>query len=256
MFSALFIKTWRAWRIFHERSLKVIKLTNVYLLKIMAIAPAIEIAVLTIWSAVFTPQSETVVVDINRPALNYRTCTSAQSLPFAIILIVYKALLIIAGVVLGFWSRKIRSEYNESKFILIAMYNITFSAIILLVLFAIQLSDRYIYFLIRSIAILWGVTATLCVLFIPKIYYIMTGSKDPTKKRGVWSAGLTLPSSRVPDSLGAAQEQVLREKIAELKASDRKHRGDSARRSANASKNSNAIEAETSYSAKISWEEC
>jgi hypothetical protein len=248
MFSALLIKTWRVWRIFHERSLKMIKLTNVYLLKIMAVALAIEIAVLTIWSAVSTPQSQTIIVDIHRPILNYRTCTSTNSLPFAIILIVYKAFLIVAGVVLGFWSRKIRSEYNESKFILIAMYNITFSAIILLVLFAIQLSDRYIDFLIRSIAIIWGVTATLCILLIPKIYYVATGSKDPTKKRGVWSAGITPPSSsRIPYSLDAAQEQLeflakreqmLREKIVELKASDRKNRGDSLRRSANASKNS------------------
>ncbi len=263
LFSALLTKTWRVWRIFHERSLKMIKLTNSYLLKIMAVALGIEIVVLTIWSAVFTPQAETVVVDINRPLLDYRTCSSTGSLPFAIILIVYKAFLIVAGVVLGFWSRKIRSEYNESKFILIAMYNITFSALILLVLFAIQLNDRYIDFLIRSIAILWGVTATLCILLIPKIYYVATGSKDPTKRRGVWSAGITpAGSSSLPDSLDALQEQlellskkeqVIREKIVELKASDRRNR---AERSANESKNSyKATEERTGNSTKASREE-
>jgi len=210
--------------------LKMIKLTNGDLLKIMAVALAIEIVVLTIWSAAFTPHAVTVVVDINRPVLNYRTCTGDNSLPFVIILIVYKAFLIGAGVVLGVWSRKIRSEYNESKFILIAMYNITFSGIILLVLFAIQVSDRNIDFLIRSIAIIWGVTATLGILLIPKIYYVATGSKDPTKRRDVWSAGITPPgSASVPETIVAVQEQIdllakreqfLLEKITELKANE------------------------------------
>ncbi len=245
MFSALLTKTWRVWRIFHEHSLKMIKLTNMYLLRIMAAALTIEIIVLAVWSGAFTPQMETIVLDENRPVLNYRTCTTDNSLPFAIVLIIYKALLILAGVVLGFWSRKIRSEYNESKFILIAMYNITFAALILLVLFAIGISDRYIDFLIRSIAILWGVTATLCILLIPKIYYVATGSNDPTKKRNgsTWSS--TPPTStNVPETFEAVQEQLellsrrekqLRERLAELKAQDRKMKSNDSAKSGKSS---------------------
>ncbi len=73
-----------------------------YLLRIMAVALTIEIIVLAVWSGAFTPQMETVVLDENRPVLNYRTCTTANSMPFAIVLIIYKAILILAGVVLGF----------------------------------------------------------------------------------------------------------------------------------------------------------
>jgi hypothetical protein len=235
MFSALLTKTWRVWRIFHEHSLKMIKLTNLYLLRIMAVALSIEIVVLTIWSAAFTPQVETIAVDVTRPILNYRTCSNNVSLPFAIVLIVYKGILIVGGVVLGFWSRKIRSEYNESKFILIAMYNIVFAGLILLVLYAIQLEDRHIDFLIRSIAILWGVTATLCILLIPKIYYVATGSNDPTRKRpgSTWSSGTPQSSTNVPETYEGVQEQldllskreqILRERLAELKSSDKKLR--------------------------------
>ncbi len=248
MFSALLTKTWRVWRIFHEHSLKMIKLTNSYLLRIMAVALGIEITVLIVWSAAFTPSVETVVVDEYRPILNYRTCSNEASLPFAIVLIVYKALIILAGVVLGFWSRKIRSEYNESKFILIAMYNITFACLILLVLFAIQISDRRIDFLIRSIAILWGVTATLCILLIPKIYYVATGSNDPTRKRkgSTWSGSTPQSSAHVPETYEGVQgeleflarrEQLLRERLAVLKATDRKAKsGDSNKVSGKASK--------------------
>jgi hypothetical protein len=257
MFSALLTKTWRVWRIFHEHSLKMMKLTNIYLLRIMAVALSVEILVLAVWSGAFTPEAETVVLDENRPILNYRTCTTEDSLPFAIILIIFKAALILAGVVLGFWSRKIRSEYNESKFILIAMYNITFAALILLVLFAIGISDRYIDFLIRSIAILWGVTATLCILLIPKIYYVATGSNDPTRKpRGsTWS---TPPaSSLVPDSLEVVQEQLellsrreqqLRERLAELKAQDRKMKSNNDSTKTSTAKSANSSNSQQAHS--------
>jgi ABC-type branched-subunit amino acid transport system substrate-binding protein len=234
-FSALLVKTWRIWKIFHDKSLRIIKLDNIYLLKIMAVALAIEIIVLALWSALYTPHAATVVVDVNRPMENFRFCTSEQTQPFAIVLIVYKGLLICAAVVLGVWSRKVRSEYNESKYVLISVYNITFSAIILLVLFAINVSDRYLDFLIRSVAILWGVTATLCILLIPKIYYVVTGSHDPTKRRqnGAVQQDTTTPdeSSHVPDTHEGTQEQLelllerkraLNERLAELQASKNK----------------------------------
>jgi hypothetical protein len=231
MFSALLTKAWRVWRIFHERSLKMLKLNNAYLLRIMAVAIGIEVVVLTVWSAAFTPQVETIIVDEYRPLLNYRTCTSDMSLPFAIVLIVYKGSLIIAGIVLGFSSRKIRSEYNESKFILIAMYNITFAALILLVLFAIDISDRSIDFIIRSIAILWGTTATLCILLIPKIYFVVSGSNDPTKRRGLGDWSTPQASIYVPETYEGVQEQLewlakreqlLRERLVEIKSNERK----------------------------------
>ncbi len=262
MFSALLTKTWRVWRIFHEHSLKMIKLTNYYLLRIMAVALAIEIIILVVWSAAFTPHVETIVVDEFRPINNYRTCVSSNTMPFAVVLIIYKAALIIGGVVLGFWSRKIRSEYNESKFILIAMYNITFATLILLVLFAIQIGDRYIDFLIRSIAILWGVTATLAILLIPKIYYVATGSNDPTRRKNSssWGASSTpqgstnLPETfeEVEDQLEllARREQSLRERLAELKANERKIRGtsDSHKTSTKASNSGNSINSQNQAS--------
>ncbi len=147
-------------------------------------------------------------------------------MPFALVLIVYKGLLIAAAVVLGFSLRKVRSEYNESKFVLVAVYNITFAAILLLVLFAINISNRYIDFVVRSVATLWAVTATLCLL-VPKIFHVATGSNDPTKR--VRNEPVENPSviSKLPETYEDLQEQLesllehkrlLNERYAELKA--------------------------------------
>lgn len=223
MFSALLTKTWRIWRIFHEKSLRVIKITNVYLLRIMSVALGIEIILLIIWTAGFTPVAETIVVDVNRPILDYRVCNLDNALPIEVVLIVYYGLLITTGIVFGFWSRKARSEFNESKFILFSMYNVAFAAIILLVLFCIQVSDRSILFLIRSIAVLWGVTATLCLLLIPKIYYVTTGSKDHTKRRHTidFPSSPSMPSTYQGAKMELEQlvkrERALRERLDELR---------------------------------------
>ncbi len=227
MFSALLVKTWRVWKIFRDKSLKIIKLDNAYLLKIMAVALAIELLVLGLWSGLYPPYAAPVIVDINRPAVNYKYCASAETLPFALVLIVYKGLLIIAAVVLGFSSRKVRSEYNESKFVLISVYNITFASLLLLVLFAINITDRYIDFVIRSVAILWAVTATLCLMLVPKIYYVVTGSKDPTKRRPNEPAQEVVPANSTPETSEDVQEELeqllehkrlLKERWIELKA--------------------------------------
>jgi hypothetical protein len=235
MLCALLTKTWRVYRIFRDHSLKLIKLTNSYLLRILAVALAIEIVILIVWSAAFTPHVHTIVVDEHRPSLNYRTCVGSQTLPFAVASIIYHASLIIGGVLLGFLSRTIRSEYNESKFILISMYNLTFSGLILLVLYAIQVSDRYVDFLIRSIAILWGVTATLCILFIPKIYFVVTGSNDPTRRKQHFTNAVPpMDSANLPDSQAEIEERInalarveqrLRERLMELKVTNRRSQG-------------------------------
>eukprot|EP00029_Vermamoeba_vermiformis_P004299 TRINITY_DN1483_c1_g1_i1.p1 TRINITY_DN1483_c1_g1~~TRINITY_DN1483_c1_g1_i1.p1 ORF type:complete len:628 (+),score=68.02 TRINITY_DN1483_c1_g1_i1:1371-3254(+) len=81
MFSALLVKTWRIWRIFHDKSLKIFKLSNAYLLKIMAGALAIEVIVLGLWSGLYPSYAATVIVDANRPSVNYRFCTSDQHFP-------------------------------------------------------------------------------------------------------------------------------------------------------------------------------
>lgn len=58
-------------------------------------------------------------------------------------------ILVVGAVTLGIRSRHARSEYNESKFILIAMYNSSFAGAVLVILYAIQINDRILDFIIR-----------------------------------------------------------------------------------------------------------
>jgi ABC-type branched-subunit amino acid transport system substrate-binding protein len=179
MFANLLAKTWRIWRIFTYKKLKALKIPNIQLLKVVAILVSVEIIVLVIWSAAFTPVVEYIQPDPLRPALDYTQCSREGETPFVIILIVYNGGLIIAGVILGIWARKVVSEYNESKYVLISMYLLTFAGLILLIVYSINITDRVVDTIIRSAAILFGVFSTVTILFMPKVHFVLTRQKDP-----------------------------------------------------------------------------
>ncbi len=50
---------------------------------------------------------------------------------------------------MGLIGRNVKTEYNESKYILIGLYNLCFAALVLLVLYIIRIPDRYLDFLFR-----------------------------------------------------------------------------------------------------------
>jgi hypothetical protein len=50
---------------------------------------------------------------------------------------------------MGLMARNIKTEYNESKYILIGLYNLCFAGIVLLALYIIRIPDRYLDFLFR-----------------------------------------------------------------------------------------------------------
>jgi uncharacterized membrane protein YfhO len=88
----------------------------------------------------------------------------------------------------------VRSEYNEARFILLTNYNLCFAGVILLILYLIRIGDRNLDFLLRSVAFLWGIIATVAILFIPKVYYVLTGKKDFSKRENVMTFGNTTSS--------------------------------------------------------------
>lgn len=50
---------------------------------------------------------------------------------------------------MGIWARKVVSEYNESKYVLISMYLLTFAGLILLIVYSINITDRVVDTIIR-----------------------------------------------------------------------------------------------------------
>lgn len=133
---------------------------------------AFVVVVLIVWTAGWTPVALIISDDPLRPYYNRYTCTSPSNADtvFIGILGAYQAVLLLAGIVLTFLLRKVPSEFNEAKYITYAIYNSFFCLIVLFVIWmAIPSSDFALAFIARSVVLLWAITISVLVIFIPKV---------------------------------------------------------------------------------------
>lgn len=174
MFGGLLVKVWRISRIFNDKDLSVIRISNIELLVAVGVAVAIEIALLVVWTAAGRSKAALRPTDPIRPSLDYMICTATTvGTVILSVLAGYKGLIMIAGVWLSVSTWKIKySVYNESRAIAFSMYNLFFFLVLAVI---VQLvingsNQRKAQFVVRSFMILFGTFLPIAVIFIPKFY--------------------------------------------------------------------------------------
>lgn len=180
MFGSLLVKVWRIARIFNGKDLSLIRITNSELVIFMSVALGIEAVFLIIWSAASPSVAIRKSVDVNRPSLDYVTCTRTTVGTVMLSLMgAYAAIFIFAGVWLSIKTWKIKySIYNESRSVAFSMYNLFFfMALAIIAQFVLNsASQREAQFVVRSIFILLGAWLPIAVLFLPK--FVRKGHLD------------------------------------------------------------------------------
>jgi 7 transmembrane sweet-taste receptor of 3 GCPR len=112
------------------------------------------------------------------------------------VLIGYKALFIIVGCVLSFLTRNITSAFAESRAIALIMYQVGFSAVILIPLvFLLDFSPDANY-IVRHLGLIVTVFIALSLLYVPKIFIIASSAPGSSQNDSQWL------SSQVRKSLG------------------------------------------------------
>lgn len=195
MYGALLVKVWRISRIFNGKDLSLIRITNKELIIFMSVALAIEVVFLIIWSAAGPSLAVRRAQDVNRPRLDYMTCTTPTvGVVMLSLMAAYAAIFIIAGVWLSIKTWKIKySIYNESRSVAFSMYNLFFFLALAIIAQFVLNSDvgehRDAQFVVRSAFILLGALLPIAVLFLPKFArkgHLTTdniGSNSPSQGR-------------------------------------------------------------------------
>jgi len=172
MFGALLVKVWRISRIFNDKDLSVIRISNLELLSVVGIVVLIEVILLVVWNAAGPSKALRYSLDPLRPKYDYLNCTTTSAgTVILIIAAVYKGLIIIAGVWLSVRTWKIKySIYNESRSIAFSMYNLFFFLVLAII---VQLvinapTQRKAQFVVRSVMVLLGAFLPIAVIFLPK----------------------------------------------------------------------------------------
>lgn len=172
-YSAIFIKTFRLWRIFMMVKLQVVRITNRDLLIAFAIWLAAETVYTIIWISVAPTQQERVVVDPLRPSMDYFICSrNAAHNGFAAGAVAIKGFTIAAGCFVTWATRKIPGDFNESKFIGLSVYNLFFITAIAVPITAAEVGSRRFNFYFRAFAILFIAVTTITLNILSKVWTI------------------------------------------------------------------------------------
>ena len=199
MFTALFAKTFRVWRIFNSGSkLKQIRITNTDLLLQLGAVLSFDLILNIVWSAVSPMQSEYVSVDPFRPTYDYVQCTTGAAFP--LISVAEKGFLLLSGISLTYLCRGVPTKFNETPYLAAAIYNCALLSAFVVPLVASDIGTRVVTYAVQVFGVQVMTVSTLSILFVPKFYLIFYGDER------VQNAKLTdennTPLKAVPGGVG------------------------------------------------------
>lgn len=167
-FAALYAKTWRLVRIFSNKKLRVLEISNFQLFKFVGVAFGIVAIYLIVWSAVDTPTPSTVTSASGQ--LIYRTCYS-KYLFWQPVALGVLGLAFFTGIYLIIKVRKVPSTFNESRWISFSMYNtLVMGSICIILVYVLGNENPDIEYLFSSIGFIVGSLGTAMLIFVPKFY--------------------------------------------------------------------------------------
>ena len=203
MIAALSVKNFRIWRIFRF-PLHVQKISNLELFVLWSGVMIPSVLILSVWTIVSTP---TATME-ERGGNDHYVCTTGGftgtpgGMVFFFILVAYGAFVLFLGAIVSILIRNAPSAFNETKLLAISIYNLGFlSAVIIPVYLVVNPLNPFIAWILRTSAILYAFTATLCIQFIPMIYgFVVTDKCKNNLKVNLQSSSSSKNTSSTPFS--------------------------------------------------------
>jgi len=192
-FAALFSKTWRINKIFHNPScFSRIKVTAVDVIGPYVVLMAINVIVLACWTAiaplVFDRFYHEGTDSWNRQISSYGFCHSQTDakggfIPYLIILGVVNISVLILANVQAYQARSIQSEYSESKYISIIMASMLQASVIGIPVILLVWDSPQVLFVVLVCLISVICFAVLSFMFLPKILFLKEYRAEQLRKK-------------------------------------------------------------------------
>nr|NP_732658.1 metabotropic GABA-B receptor subtype 2, isoform A [Drosophila melanogaster]AAN13882.1 metabotropic GABA-B receptor subtype 2, isoform A [Drosophila melanogaster] len=191
-FGAMFSKTWRVHSIFTDLKLNKKVIKDYQLFMVVGVLLAIDIAIITTWQIADPFYRETKQLEplhheniddvLVIPENEY--CQSEHMTIFVSIIYAYKGLLLVFGAFLAWETRHVSiPALNDSKHIGFSVYNV-FITCLAGAAISLVLSDRKdLVFVLLSFFIIFCTTATLCLVFVPKLVELKRNPQGVVDKR-------------------------------------------------------------------------
>ena len=184
MVSVLVAKNLRIWQIFRA-PLKRKSISDLQVLVVWLIMVLPAVFILFLWTLISTPTAK--LEDIHDELHFVCNTGGFTGTPggyvFFGIFVAYTIILLLTGAIVSFLTRNVPTLFNESNLIAISIYNLVFLAVIIVpVYFVLQGFNPFVGWIIRTVAILYGFTTTVALLFIPKVWGLIFVDKGRETK--------------------------------------------------------------------------
>ncbi|XP_025832436.1 gamma-aminobutyric acid type B receptor subunit 2 [Agrilus planipennis] len=226
-FGAMFSKTWRVHSIFTDVKLNKKVIKDYQLFMVVGVLLFIDLVIMTTWQVADPfyretkqmdpyphPSSEDIVII---PENEY--CASERMTLFIGSIYAYKGLLMIFGAFLAWETRHVSiPALNDSRHVGLSVYNVVIMCICGAAVALVLVDHQDAMFLIIGIFVMFCTTATLWLVFVPKMLELRRNPGGSIDKR--IRATLRPPSKTRRNSSATEMEHKLRE----VKAINSKHR--------------------------------
>ncbi len=164
MFGALTAKTYRIHKIFNSEGLRIKTPTNTVLFAFTGVLVAMDLIVISIWMGTDPPTSAW-INDPSNSTTAYSGCVMRNTSAWSLALVVPKCAILLFGGWLAYKVRDLNHNFNEAKFISLALYNVLLLSALLFGLISAFPSATDAVFALKSIGSSTVAFITMLILF-------------------------------------------------------------------------------------------
>ncbi|XP_038053709.1 gamma-aminobutyric acid type B receptor subunit 2-like [Patiria miniata] len=179
-FGGMFTKMWRVYSIVIANKTKRKVIKDYYLFGIIAVLLLADLAILIPWqiidpiqikeNRVPIPQTEDDLTRHEKREKLYVNCTSNNNTIWTLVIIIYKAFVVVFGAFLAWSTRNVKvSGLNDSYYVGLSIYNTVICCMVAVSLSFLNTSSIVVTFALVSGFLLLCITISLCMLFFPKV---------------------------------------------------------------------------------------
>ena len=180
----LFAKTWRLNRIFKGASLKSVRVSVWDVVLFISCLFTIDFIIIAAWLIIDQPVPVWETDSTNSLQL-ITVCYSQHWNVWYSLLIVPKGLQVLYGTYLAYNVRHINANFNESRYIGLAILHLVVFAITVIPLDLALQNQLTVHYLLITLMLCLGVFVTLSLVFLPKMYAIVYKRKGQAHKRPI-----------------------------------------------------------------------
>ncbi|XP_070554748.1 gamma-aminobutyric acid type B receptor subunit 2-like [Ptychodera flava] len=183
-FGSMFSKTWRVYTVFTNKAPIRKSVRDHQLFTMVGVMVTVDMVILITWQVMSPTVIQDKVVSVEMisgdSAVKYvytiQSCYSHQFQEFAVAIYAYKGLLLLFGTFLTWQTRSVQIPgLNDSKYVGMSLYNVVIFSVIGLPISVLLRDNLNAVYVIIGGFILFCTTATLLLLFVPKVLAVRRG---------------------------------------------------------------------------------